>query len=404
MAQSGERIGPFELVRRLESSSGLELWLAARADDNATAEQTVWMRLVGDLSDVDAARGLRREYEALRRVEDARIPAVVGYYAGQGALALGWSQGVGLDQVLDGVRRGWLPWDAATALDIALEVAHALRAAHSILRDQGERITHLGLCPQRVLLTAQGGVCVLGVGALHTDLDPAWWTPERVEGQHEGVEADQWQLGALLYELLALEPLLDGGPGRGARVESQLAALERSHPAAVRILRRALAASPIDRYRAERELLKALHGLARELGGSSQRHELHAKLAPRLLELTQDTEDEGLVDPAAPREVKPELRQVLEPLPAGPESTFDEALSPLPAAPLASLEKAPLPTLVPPSDTLEVGQPEARTEPLPDALADDADDKGRYHVGEWTAGLALLLFVLSIFYYAWQKL
>jgi hypothetical protein len=397
MARLGERIGPFELVQRLDQGSGLELWRARRADDNASAEQTVWVRLVADLADVEAARGLRQEYEALRRIEDPRVPAVLAYFAGQGALAVQWSEGVLLDQVIEAARAGEVVLSPATALDITLEVAHALRSAHSLLREGGERIVHGGLCPHLVMLTVQGQVRLLGLGARHTDLEARYAPPERAEGRTVGIEGDQWQLGALLVELLTLEPLLDGGAGRPGQIDRRLSELEREQPAAARVLRRALSASPDDRYRAERELLKALHGVAREQPGSSIRHELALKVLPFLEPAPEQPRTPE--EPAPPRKLRPDVVAELM-----PDPPTDEVLVPLRPPPL---EPAPLPTLVPPSETrapTDLG-PEELTEPLPAPRRDQPSSPARKPmVGEWTAGLALLLFVLAIFYYAWQKL
>ena len=115
MAEIGDRVGPFALTGRLETDGGLELWEGVRADERLKDPREVWVRLLA-VEDAGQARRLRREYEALRAIEDPRVPSVVGFFAGQGALATTRHVGVPLDWALRAAADGLITLDRATAL------------------------------------------------------------------------------------------------------------------------------------------------------------------------------------------------------------------------------------------------------------------------------------------------
>ncbi|MCB9764172.1 MAG: hypothetical protein H6739_30655 [Alphaproteobacteria bacterium] len=236
----GDRIGPFALRKRLDTrDSGVQTWRAERVDGKLLS-QAVAMR-------VGQGDALRAEYEALRALDDPRVPRLVGYYAGQGALAMQWIEGATLRELVDAApdRPGLL--DRATALDLAVEVAQALRAAHAA---SGAPIVHGGLRPRHVRVDPEGEVWVLGWGRTG-GTDP---------------REDQPLLGALLVELVTQKPLKDAG--------DDLKRMVTEDPALMRILRKLGHADPEQRYLSDAGALKALHTLAREDGGASSRADL----------------------------------------------------------------------------------------------------------------------------------
>ena len=396
MAAIGERIGPFKLVGQLRAGGGLEHWEARRDDGTLKEPQHVDVRLVADVDDVDAAHSLRSEYEALRRVDDPRIPTVVGFFAGQGALVLQHIEGVSLEQLLEATRRGFVPLTPSTALDLALEVAHALRSAHSILLDDGGRIAHGWLDPTKVLIDAEGEVHVLGLGGPWDQADPRYLPPERREGGIPDLAGDQWMLGALLYELLARLPLQDlGGDGTPLLLESvegPLRDLDVRLPAAARLLRKVLAYDPLDRYRVDRELLKALHGLHREYGGPSGRHEIYTKVHAHLADLVDPLDvpsgfhNVGEGERQVSRDVRERLRKELD-------RTEPPVLLGLPKdLPLLDEDSRDMDT-----DTDAEVPDLPPVEPAPPPLS------GPSLFGEWTVLLVCLLFVVALLFFATQK-
>jgi hypothetical protein len=355
---TGERIGPWRLGTQIQAVAGWELWEATRDDETLREPRHAHVRRISDPKDAVGAKGIRREYETLRRVDDPRIPKALGYYAGAGALALERRGGPTLEALIEAAQRGLIELDLATSLDVALEVAHALRQVHGVLGD--ERIHHGHLKPDQISLDAQGAVTVHGLGARL--LTPPIWRPP--EGR-PSMLGDQWQQARLLLELVSLAPLAD--------LPQQLALLEPEAPALTRVLRKALATEPQDRYRVDREWLRALHEVARDLNRPGHRAELAQDLRQVLLDI-QDPSELPVTDAAM------ETSGDARPLP----ETVDRSLLPetvdahadlhdnVVTAPLPdNLVTAPLPDLSPAPELMPAPvapppvEPASPTEPAP---------------------------------------
>jgi hypothetical protein len=275
LPQVEQRIGPFRLLQELETGAGVSLWAGRRDDGTQRKPRLATLRIIENLGDKQVMADLRAEYDLLRLVDDPRVPKPLGFYAGQGALALAQRPGISLKVLLIELRDGLLPMSPASALDLALEIAHAVRAMHAILLEGGQRIPHGHLTPGRVWLTLDGEVQVLGFGA-RLETPAACLPPEAREDGPASIAGDQWQQAAMLFEMVTLEPLF--WDSHRPDVSERLSKLDTAYPALARTLHRALAQRPEDRYTVDREWIRALHGLLRDGGGVSERRELVAKL------------------------------------------------------------------------------------------------------------------------------
>lgn len=273
-----QRVGPFQLVEWLGTSGGVSLYRGVRPAESRRPRE-VAVRIADDPQDRRAANRLQDEHELLRQLDDPRIPRVYGHYTAMNAIALTWIEGVTLDDVVQAHNDGHVALDPATAVDVVIEVAHALRHAHAIVRTEGP-ILHGHLSPQQVRLTRGGNVFVVGFG------DPemprsGYAAPEQVAGAFVDPRTDQWALGALALELLTGHAL------RAAAVDEAALAGElarRLNPVAARwptvawVLGTMLAPAAGDRFDKDPEMIRQLLSAARTVEGTTDRASLAARV------------------------------------------------------------------------------------------------------------------------------
>ena len=287
---AAERVGPFALSRPLDAegapATDARLWLAERVTGDRAPREAVVRKAIDPVDRVVAAR-ITAEYEALRAVDDPRLPRVLGHFAGQGALAMSWAPGPTLAAAATAHRQGALTLDAATVLDVVEEVAQALRHLHGRRLPDGRPLVHGRLDAGRVRLGPTGQVTLLGLGRTGTPADPgsptsmAEQAPELLAGGRPTARSDQWALGAMLVELLTGTPLYQEPTGtaelsvrREGRVDPWIRPLAQVNPALGRLLERLLAVDPAGRFEDEGELLRSLQALRRSLRGVADRGRL----------------------------------------------------------------------------------------------------------------------------------
>ena len=184
--------------------------------------------------------------------------------------------------------RGTMPVDEA--LRIALEVADALRYAHS------HGVVHRDIKPENILLEDGHAVVTdFGVAARLSDSDltrrgkvvgtPAYMSPEQASGEvvFDG-RSDLYALACVLYEMLSHEPPFPGGTPRAVIARRflgppiPLRQLRPEIPESVAaVVDRALALDPADRFPSAADFVEAL------LAASRTRVEGHARSRDRQL-------------------------------------------------------------------------------------------------------------------------
>jgi len=212
-----------------------------------------------------------REIEIAARLEHAHILALhdSGEADGLFYYVMPYVAGESLRERLE--REKQLPIEEA--IRIAREVADGLGHAHR----QG--VVHRDIKPANVLLSeghaliADFGVAravgVEGQGLTRTGLavgTPAYMSPEQASSAEEvDARSDLYALGCMLYEMLAGEPPLTGPTPQATATlrltttATSLPVLRETVPGGLdRVVRRALAKSPADRYGTAEELAEAL--------------------------------------------------------------------------------------------------------------------------------------------------
>ena len=221
----------------------------------------------------DQDNRLLREARAVAALEHPNICTVheIGETAeGRSFIAMALYDGETLRERL---KRG--PPGRTAALDIAIQAARGLRAAHA------HGIVHGDVKPGNIMVTSAGVVKLLDFGPaatsgtdIHRDGVPgtvSYMSPEQIRGMAPGPQSDLWSLGVVIYEMLAgMRPFADGEPAE--RITSiledtprPLRSIDRRVPVSLdRIVRCLLERDPAARYRTADELLHDLTQTAYE--------------------------------------------------------------------------------------------------------------------------------------------
>lgn len=261
--RSGERVGPWRILRHLAEGGMGSVWLAER--DDGQFRQTVALKTVKPGMDSAAVlRAFQREREVLARLQHPQIAHLIDG---------------GVD---DQVR----PWFAmrhveGEPLDRWLRRAPPLRQRLRLLASlcrvvayaHRQLVVHQDIKPGNVLVQADGTPCLLdfGIGRIllgdvgegtrtvQRFASPAYAAPEQIAGGAISTATDVYALGAILFELLTGRRYSAVHPGGDDTLRpSRAAAVGESEPFALpaaqlrgdldAIAARALAADPARRY------------------------------------------------------------------------------------------------------------------------------------------------------------
>ncbi len=300
---TGAKFGPYEVVGHVGEGGMGEVYSAR----DTRLNRTVAVKVLPEAMAADPMRMQRFEQEArtVAALNHPNILAVydVGVQDGTPYLVTELLAGETLRERLD---RGPLP--VRKAVEIALQVAHGLSAAHA------RGIIHRDLKPENIFITKDGHTKLLDFGLAKTAVPPKkaqaselmssatiqtiplqtgagvvmgtapYMAPEQVRGEAVDYRADIFSFGAVLYEMLSRKRAFAGDTA----VEVMTAVLKtdppeidseqaRVPPALDRIVHHCLEKDPGDRFQSARDLTFALGALS----GSESSPALRAQKAPR---------------------------------------------------------------------------------------------------------------------------
>jgi eukaryotic-like serine/threonine-protein kinase len=238
---TGERVGPYRLLRELGRGGMGSVWLAERAD--GLMRRAVAVKLPHLWFAPRFLERFAREREILAslthpnigRLYDAGVTP-----SGQPYLALEYVDGESLTTYC---RQRSLNVRACLAL--FLQVVDAVRFAHE------QHVVHRDLKPTNILVSADGQAHLVdfGIAKLLDDdddgrtaqlgdgaLTPNYASPEQLAGQAVGPQSDVYSLGVLLYELLT--GVLPYSATRATRAAIEHAVLEATIPRPSEAVRR----------------------------------------------------------------------------------------------------------------------------------------------------------------------
>src|SRR5262249_52567208 len=239
------------------------------------------LRALDEADAIDLAR-FRREAQVLASLHCPQIVRVCDFIEEDGRyyLILELVEGITLKE--HQARRGRLP--AVEALLLAAEVCQALECAHQ------HGFIHRDIKPQNILLAASGEVKLTDFGIVHvagsTSLTVSgmvlgtadYLSPEQAQGLPLAPASDLYSLGIVLFEMLTGTLPFTGSSvtavamQHAAEPAPSLRARNASVPMRVeRLVRRALAKKPEQRFLSAREMEVALRGAAVPLRSAEAR-------------------------------------------------------------------------------------------------------------------------------------
>jgi serine/threonine-protein kinase len=270
--QPGQRLDRYELLCPLAYGGMAAVWLA-RFGGHLGFERLVVIKMILPQFSKDP-RFQQMFFDETRIASKIVHPNVarildVGSHEGSYFLVIEWIDGDSLSKILKAaeIRQERIP--AGVALRIAADVAAGLHAAHE-LRDRDGRslgVVHRDVSPQNILVSNDGVTSLIDFGvakardrfAENTRAGQLkgkirYMAPERACGADIDRRADEWSVGALLYEMFSggrapYEADSDVTTLRRLSSGAPLEPLPADTPRVVqRVIDRALAYAPQDRY------------------------------------------------------------------------------------------------------------------------------------------------------------
>jgi serine/threonine protein kinase/Tol biopolymer transport system component len=290
--EPGARLDAYEIVRSLGAGGMGEVWLATEVRlRRKVALKILPPDLISDPLRVQRFEQEARSASALNHPNVCTILALGETSDGQHYIAMEYVEGETLRQRVSASR-----FSIRDSLDIAIQVAAALSAAHAA------GIIHRDVKPENVILRPDGFVKVLDFGlaklapagpeiAGADDTRTVWKTEagvivgtaaymstEQARGQEVDARTDIWSLGVLLYEMVAGRSPFSAPSGAemlAAILQHEPAPLARFEPETPaelqRIVAKALRKDRTHRYQSVRDVLLDLQALRdglREQAGS----------------------------------------------------------------------------------------------------------------------------------------
>ncbi|MHB8778748.1 MAG: bifunctional serine/threonine-protein kinase/formylglycine-generating enzyme family protein [Anaerolineales bacterium] len=266
MTKKTTQLGRYQIEAHLGAGAHADVY---RATD-PLLKRTVALKVLKPalIADEDAFARFTREAQVLASLVHPHIAWVwdMGEADGSYFIAMRYVEGKSLDKVI--AERGKLPWKEA--LQAARQIADGLQFAHE------KGLVHRDVKPQNIIVSETEGAVLTDFGLARAIASskmtstgamlgtPHYMAPEVWEVEESDPAADQYALACVLVEMLTGKVLFDGKtpPVVMAKHFKPLelpASLGNEVPSGVeKVLRKALARKPSERYASMKELSAAL--------------------------------------------------------------------------------------------------------------------------------------------------
>jgi serine/threonine protein kinase len=277
----GPRIAPqsrYTILSKIADGGTAEIFLAKQTGAFGFEKLVVLKRIFDTFSsDPQFRHMLIDEAHIAMTLSHSNIVQVLdlGEVEGRHFLALELVDGWTLDGVLKRAKTTNFPFPPALALYVTAEVCRALAYAHSKSRDgQPLGIVHRDVSPHNVLLSEHGEVKLsdFGIAKARTKHEQslgnvikgkiAFMSPEQAYGCELDARSDLFSLGVVLYLMITRLPPFDGLTDyetlmqvRAGNFLPPETARPRLNREVYRVIRKAMAIAPADRYQNATEML-----------------------------------------------------------------------------------------------------------------------------------------------------
>lgn len=279
MADGYATFGSYLLLKQRAEDGLGTLWRAGEME-RAGFKRVVWLRRFDqpnlDRTAFETEVSIANQIGEVLKATNVARNQVLHVEGGIPYIAWDFVPSQPLDQLFQRVASEQFPVAIDNALLIVEKISSALAAALAV-EVGGEPMIHGFLVPPLVMVGNDGEAVVAGFGATKAflanldrtavrELAAPYLAPEVLSSGHSSRRADVYSLGAVLYQLLAGQPLPAEPAARTAVLERpQLALDEGPVPDDVAVvLKRALASRPEDRHSSaadfKRDLEKLLYG------------------------------------------------------------------------------------------------------------------------------------------------
>ena len=274
----------YNVIRKLDAGGMAEIFLAEAESIEGFKKRVAIKRVLPELVEqkkllamfLDEARlSLRFNHANIAHTFD------VGRSDNTYFIVMEYVEGTNLKRVVDTLRKRRKKLPVALSLYIIIEVCRGLAYAHDFRDNEGNllNVVHRDVSPPNVLLSRQGEIKIVdfGLAKATSQLEItesgmvkgkfAYLSPEVAFGNPADLRSDVFAVGIILFELLTGERLFLGENDiktvelvRTAKVPSITERNPEVKPELERIVRKALARSPMDRFQSCNELADALTG------------------------------------------------------------------------------------------------------------------------------------------------
>jgi serine/threonine protein kinase len=251
----------YEVVGRLANTATAELFVARATREDAPPRFVVLKRLRRAFAaDPSSARMFVERARLASSVEHANVAKIheVGKLGGSFYCAMEYIDGETLRAVMDHARGKKIPIPVRVVLTVAAGAAAGLHHAHERRGSDGKLsgIVHGDVSPNSVMVGRDGVVKLIGFGLPASSTRYA--SPEQADGKPIDRRSDLYSLGAVLWEMVTLEPLGDIATTPSAQRYDLPKELDA-------VLLKLVAKDPAERYETAGELLAAIEALATKL-------------------------------------------------------------------------------------------------------------------------------------------